>query len=260
LFARLGVSAAILTVGSLVMLAVAIPTLFMARRFYSEVIGRGIGAAILRVWGIRYRVHRLEPAPSRRRQTIYVSNHTSTIDVFLLIALALPRTRFFLSGFLRKVIPLGIIGYLIRIFWTVPQEFPEQRRRIFARADRILRRTGDSVYLSPEGTRVTTGEIGHFNKGSFHLATSLHAPIVPIYFSIPSEINPGIGYAAKSGTIDVWFLPALDTSAWQLHDLEQNRDAVRALFVRVHDEIRRHGTLREIPTDSRTPAYAGAGA
>ena len=85
----------------------------------------------------------------------------------LLIALALPRTRFFLSGFLRKVVPIGIIGTLIRIFWTVPQEFAERRREIFKRADRILRETGDSVYLSPEGMRVTTGEIGAFNKGSF---------------------------------------------------------------------------------------------
>ena len=102
---------------------------------------------------------------------------------------------------------------MIRIFWTVPQEFPEKRREIFKRADRILRETGDSVYLSPEGKRVTTGEIGHFNKGSFHLATSLHAPIVPIYFAIPREINPGMGYDAKPGTIDVYFLPPIDTSA-----------------------------------------------
>ena len=78
----------------------------------------------------------------------------------------MPRTRFFLSGFLRKLVPIGIIGTLIRIFWTVPQEFPERRREIFKRADRILRETGDSVYLSPEGMRVTTGEIGAFGEGA----------------------------------------------------------------------------------------------
>ena len=72
-------------------------------------------------------------------QTIYISNHSSTLDVFLLIALGLPRTRFFLSGFLRKIVPLGIIGTLIRIFWTVPQEYPNRRREIFKRADRVLR-------------------------------------------------------------------------------------------------------------------------
>jgi 1-acyl-sn-glycerol-3-phosphate acyltransferase len=246
LYCRVAASLAILTAGSLVMLAVAVPTLFLARRVYSEVIGRAIGRAILRVWSVGYRIHHMTPVPAG--QVIYISNHTSTIDVFLLIALALPRTRFFLSGFLRKLIPLGIIGYLIRIFWTVPQTFPEKRRRIFARADRILRRTGDSVYLSPEGMRVTTGEIGHFNKGAFHLATSLDAPIVPIYFAIPQEINPGRGFDAKPGLIDVWFLPPIDTTHWRLEQLEQNRDSVRSLFLRVHDAVRQHGT-----PDARVP-------
>lgn len=240
---RVAASFAVLTGGALLMLTAAIVTLFQARRFYSEVIGRGIGVAILRMWGVRYGVIGA-PAPASV-QTIYISNHTSTIDVLLLIALALPRTRFFLSGFLRKMVPIGIIGTLIRIFWTVPQEFSEERRRIFQRADRILRETRDSVYLSPEGTRVTTGEIGHFNKGSFHLATSLHAQIVPIYFAIPKEINPGMGYDAKPGAIDVYFLPAIDTTTWQFADVERNRDAVRDVYVRVHDAFRKTGRLPE---------------
>ena len=240
---RAGAAFVVLTVGSIAMLLVAIPTLALARRFYSEVIGRWIGASVLRVAGIRYRVHGAPAWPSA--QTVYVSNHTSTLDVFILIALGLPRTRFFLSGFLKKLVPIGIIGTLIRIFWTVPQEFPEQRREIFKRADRILRETGDSVYLSPEGMRVTTGEIGRFNKGSFHLATSLRAQIVPIYIAIPRDIDPGMGYEAKPGSTDVYFLPPIDTSSWRLADLELNRDAVRDLFVRVHDAVRETGRLPE---------------
>ena len=231
----------VLTLGSLVMLIVAIPTLGLARRFYSEVIGRWIGAGVLRVAGIRFRVHGSPTSPSK--QTVYISNHTSTLDVFILIALGLQRTRFFLSGFLRKLVPIGIIGTLIRIFWTVPQEFPEKRREIFKRADRILRETGDSVYLSPEGMRVTTGEIGAFNKGSFHLATSLRAQIVPIYIAIPREIDPGMGYDAKPGSTDVYFLPPIDASSWRLADLERNRNEVRDLFVRVHDSVRSTGAL-----------------
>jgi 1-acyl-sn-glycerol-3-phosphate acyltransferase len=107
--------------------------------------------------------------------------------------------------------------------------------------------------------RVTTGEIGHFNKGSFHLATSLHAQIVPIYFAIPREINPGMGYEAKPGLIDVYFLPPIDTSRWVLADLERNRDAVRDLFVRVHDSMQSTGRLPESLTiESRAPLHAEA--
>ncbi|HEV8447016.1 MAG TPA: lysophospholipid acyltransferase family protein [Gemmatimonadaceae bacterium] len=252
---RLAATFLFVTLGALVMLLVAVPTLFIARRFYSEVMARWLGEMALRIWGVRYRVHG-EPQPADV-QTIYVSNHTSTLDLFVLIALALPRTRFFLSGFLKTLPPIGIVGTLIRIFWTVPQEYPEKRVAIFKRADRILRATGDSVYLSPEGMRITSGEIGHFNKGSFHLATSLHAQIVPIYFSIPREINPGMGYDAKPGLIDVYFLPPIDTSRWAIGDLERNRDAVRDLFVRVHDAMRATGRLPEslaIEADAPLPA------
>lgn len=226
---------------SLFMLAVAIPTLFLARRFYSEVVARWMGRVVLRFWRINYATHYAAPLPDC--QTVYISNHTSSLDVMLLISLGLPRTRFFLSGYLRKFIFVAIIGYIIRIFWTVDQEFPEHRRHIFRRADRILRRTGDSVYLSPEGKCVTTGEIGHFNKGSFHLATSLQAPIIPIYIHIPAEVNPGRGYRAQPGGVDVYFLPAIDTSSWRLKNLEANRDRVRDLYVRVHDAMRADGRL-----------------
>lgn len=241
LWTRIAATFVLMTIGALAMLVVAIPTLFMARRLYSEVMARALGAAVLRLWGVRYRVHGSPPRGSR--QTVYIANHSSTIDLFVLIALGLPRTRFFLSGFLKRMPPIGIAGGLIRIFWTVPQEFPNKRRAIFKRAARILRETGDSVFLSPEGKRVTTGSIGHFNKGAFHLATSLGAPIVPLYFSIPRAMDPGMGYDAKPGALDVYFLPPIDTSGWRVAELERHRDDVRALYVRAHDSMRDTGLL-----------------
>jgi 1-acyl-sn-glycerol-3-phosphate acyltransferase len=200
-----------------------------------------MGSVVLRFWNIDYTTHYCEPLPEC--QTIYIANHTSTLDVMLLMALALPRARFFLSGSLRRLLVPAIIGYIIRIFWTVPQRFPERRRKLFQRADRILRRTGDSVFLSPEGRCITTGEIGPFNKGSFHLATSLKAPIVPIYIHIPLQMQGWRGYYAQPGHVGVYFLPAIDTSSWRLEDLEANRDRVHELYVRVHNAIRAHGRL-----------------
>src|SRR5687767_2926319 len=171
----------------MVMLPIGVVTLFQARRLYAAM-ARAISRGILAIYGVKVRVHG-EPFP--RRQTVYISNHTSTLDLFVLVALGLPNCRFFLSGFLRKLVPLGVIATMMGTFFTVPQAFPEQRRRIFTRAGNVLRRTGESVYLSPEGGRITSGEIGHFNKGAFHLATVLRAPIVPMYFRIPREIDPG---------------------------------------------------------------------
>ena len=150
----------------------------------------------------------------------------------------MPNCRFFLSGFLRKIVPLGVIAWMMGTFFTVPQDRSELRRRIFKRAAATLRRTGESVYLSPEGGRITTGEIGHFNKGAFHLATNLGVPIVPLYFSIPPDIDPVLGYDAKPGTVSVHVLPEIDTTNWTEENLLANRDRVRDMFVRVHEEMR----------------------
>jgi 1-acyl-sn-glycerol-3-phosphate acyltransferase len=237
---QLALSVVIMTLTAVTLLTVALITLFRARRFYSEVIARAAGLLILRLWRLRLVVHRDLPWPTT--QTVYISNHTSTIDVFVLIALGLPNARFFLSGYLRKVVPLGIVGYLIGIFWTPWQTVRANRVRCFARADRILRRTGESVFLSPEGERVTTGEIGPFNKGAFHLATSLKAPIVPLYIFIPREIDPGRGLIPRPGTVHVYVEPPIETSTWLLEDLVDNKERVRDYYVQLHRELRRAPT------------------
>jgi 1-acyl-sn-glycerol-3-phosphate acyltransferase len=219
-----------------VLVPIGVLTAFRARRLYAAVAGWG-ARGVLRLYGIQIRVHQREPFP--RTQTIYISNHTSTLDLFVLVALGLPNCRFFLSGFLRNYIPLGAIAWMMGTFFTVPQDRPAERVRIFQRAARVLHRTRESVYLSPEGGRITTGEIGHFNKGAFHLATVLHAPIVPLYFAIPPAIDPGRGYDARPGAIDIYVLPAIDTRDWTLDHLIENKESTRALMCRAHAAI--HG-------------------
>jgi len=225
-------SAAVVTLWSLLMLAVAAATLFRARRLYNEYLARWLAQFILWQWNIRVTVHRTGALPPG--QVIYISNHTSTIDIFAVIALGLPRCRYFLFGRLRRIVPLGIIATIMGTFFTCPQTDPDRRVRIFRNADRTLRRTGESVYLSPEGMRVTTGEIGHFNKGAFHLATSLRAPIVPFYIHIPAAMNPGSGIDAEPGTIDIFFGDPIETADWRLEDLMENRERVRNRFLAWH--------------------------
>jgi len=232
---QVAASLVVMTLGASVMLVVALLTAFRLRRFYSEVMAAALGRVLLAIFGVRFVVHRQGPWP--QGQVVYVSNHTSTIDMFVLVALALPNARFFLSGYLRKLVPMGVIGYLIGIFWTVPQDRPDDRRRIFQRAARVLARTGESVYLSPEGERITTGCIGHFNKGAFHLATALRAPIVPMFIHIPRDIDPGKGLGAQPGTVHVYVADAIDTSAWRETEVEANRDRMHAYYERWHVEL-----------------------
>ena len=233
---RAALTLALMFIGSLAILLVAVLTVFQARRLYNERMTSPLGRLILRIWGVRVVVH--DRPPDTLEQRVYISNHTSTLDLFVLIGLGLPNTRFFLSGFLRKLLPIGLIGYLTGVFWTVDQVFSERRVQIFARAGRILQKTGESVYLSPEGQRITTGSVGPFNKGAFHMATHLRAPIVPFYILIPPDIDPGMGYCTRAGRVDVWFRPAIDTSGWKLGELTINKERIRQQYLEWDREYR----------------------
>jgi len=228
------ISGLLITGMSVIVVAAAVLTLLRARPLYSA-LARILARLVLGVYGVRVRL--LANTPFPRTQTVYVSNHTSTLDLFVLVALGLPNCRFFLSGFLRKFVPLGLIAWAMGTFFTVPQDRTEERRRIFRRAADTLKRTGESVYLSPEGGRVTTGEIGRFNKGAFHMATDLRVPIVPLYFHIPRAMDPGMGYSAGRGTVTVHVLPPIDTTTWRVDDVAINKEYVRDTFVRVHQEL-----------------------
>jgi len=224
------------SIGALMILTVGLLTLLRARRLYAR-LAAILARVILRIWSIR-----IEVVPAWRwpaGQVVYVSNHPSTLDLFVLVALGLPNTRFFLSGFLKTYLPIGVVAWLMGTFFTVPQDQPAERVRIFQRADRILRQTGESVYLSPEGGRIANGSVGAFNKGAFHLAASLGVPIVPLYFDVPDAVTPGVGIDARPGTVRVHVLPAIDTGRWRIADVPRHRDEVHALYLNWHATLRR---------------------
>ena len=250
--AVLTLSGLLITSASIAVVPLAAATAFRARRVYAAYTTR-VARAVLWLCGVRVRLHGVLP-PAGPPQVVYISNHSSTIDLFVLVALGLPNTRFFLSGYLRKVVPLAILARLMGTFFTVPQDRTADRRRIFARACRVLERTRESVYLSPEGGRVTTGRIGAFNKGAFHLAAALGAPIVPLYFLIPSHMDPGRGYGVRPGQVEVFVKPAIGTIDWRVDDLVRHKDAVRELFVAWHREARRHRD--GAPPSTHSPAEA----
>ena len=86
------------------------------------------------------------------------------------------------------------------------------------------------MYLSPEGTRVTTGGVGPFNKGAFHLAAKLGVPMVPIHLQIPRAENTGKSWVIRKTEVIVHQLPDIDTSAWRPETAREHADAVRAIY------------------------------
>lgn len=233
-----------------VTLLVALCTLFRKRRFYTEVMARWLAETFLRVTQVKLVVLPERSLP--QLQVMYVFNHPSTLDMFILLSLGLPDTRYFLSGEVRKIVPVGVIATLMGTFFTPPQTKPAARADCFRNAEEVLRRSGASVCLSPEGMRVTSGSIGAFNKGVFHLATNLKLPIVPLFIDIPPDVDPGKGWKAAPGTARLHILPPISTADWTLADLDKNRAKVRAVYLEFQRKL-------AVATLAGNPEQHGAG-
>jgi putative phosphoserine phosphatase/1-acylglycerol-3-phosphate O-acyltransferase len=220
---------AVLGVATGVMAAARLARRGRGRRFCQERVGGWAGDALLRLNGIELRVHQEVPLP--KGPCFFMANHSSSLDLPILMALRLPNTRTFIKERFRWYGTLGSALVLTGALFTAPQEDHHRRVQRFREAGELLARTGESVFGSPEGTRVPGLGIGPFNRGVFHLAIELKHPIVPILIAIPPAIDPGSGIAAKPGTVDVYIGAPIDTSTWTLDALDAHRDAVREHFV-----------------------------
>src|SRR5260370_39768182 len=74
----------LLTIAAVVVLALAIATLFRAGRLYAEVMAKWLSRSVLWMWGIRLAVHQDQPFPET--QAVYMSNHSPTLDMVVMIA------------------------------------------------------------------------------------------------------------------------------------------------------------------------------
>ena len=77
-YSRAALTLVVMTSGAVVLLVVAVLTLFRLPRLYREGIVATLGDLTLAIWKIRVAVHQDRPFPEA--QTIYISNHTSTMS------------------------------------------------------------------------------------------------------------------------------------------------------------------------------------
>ena len=91
-------------------------------------------------------------------------------------------------------------------------------------------REGLSIVIAPEGTRSSTGRLGRFKKGAFHIAMQARRPIVPIVIRNALDALPKHGIIARPATIDVVVHPPIPTDAWTPDTLEREAGAVEQLY------------------------------
>ena len=108
----------------------------------------------------------------------FVSNHTSIIDILLMLGQLRAK-----AGFVAKIelLFVPLINVMIAMTHSVfinRRSLKKSVRSIKKATEKIRR--GHSMIIFPEGTRSRTGQVGTFHHGSFRMATESGACIVPV--------------------------------------------------------------------------------
>jgi 1-acyl-sn-glycerol-3-phosphate acyltransferase len=137
---------------------------------------------------LNYDNNNLKP-PKKGEKRIYVINHASQYDVILMYKM--PGAVKFL--FKQKWATLPLVGWMAVIAGNIVLKEDSKAAdtiALFKKAEHLMEK-GYPFVIYPEGTRSRDGKIGQFFHGTFKLALSCEADIVPVVFDTWNAIRPG---------------------------------------------------------------------
>jgi putative phosphoserine phosphatase/1-acylglycerol-3-phosphate O-acyltransferase len=163
------------------------------------------------------------------RPAVFLFNHQSQLDVFVLAALLRKDFTGVAKKSLEKDPFFGPIGYLADVAYIDRSNNAAAREGLEPAVEAL--RNGRSIAIAPEGTRSPTPRLLPFKKGPFHLAMQAGVPVVPIVMRNCGEIMAAHSMVIHAGTVDVAVLPPVPTDDWSRANLEEKIAEVRQMYL-----------------------------
>lgn len=186
------------------------------------------GRFCLAISGSTVTVHGREHLDARR-PAIYISNHTSILDIFLGIWLGPLGT---VGVAKREVVYYPFFGQLYWLSGHLRLDRGDHGRAMAAMRllEALVARHRLSIWMWPEGTRSRDGRLRPFRKGIWHLATATGLPVVPVIVAGAHRAWEKGSMAIHPTTVEVTVLPAIDTSGWRDREIEDVLGELEGLF------------------------------
>jgi 1-acyl-sn-glycerol-3-phosphate acyltransferase len=186
----------------------------------SHVWARGL----LRASGVQLRVEGADRLrESLATPCVFVSNHVSWFDVFVLASLV-PRFAFIAK---QQLLSIPIFGPGARAVGTVPIDRANRKSAFSSYEEAGTRiRGGRSVVVFPEGTRGATYALREFKKGPFVLAISAGVPLVPTVVEGTLTVMPRGTWRVRGGPVVVRLLEPVPTAGATYDDRDRIADLV----------------------------------
>jgi 1-acyl-sn-glycerol-3-phosphate acyltransferase len=192
-------------------------------------VGRFIGMSMLMMLGVRLNIHYGDH--DIHRQAVYIVNHSSTLDLFIIISLGLPRVRYVAKYELQFNPFFFLMGRLtgqIFINRSNSAASVSELQKAYTR----VRRHGLSVLVAPEGSRKHEMPVGPFKKGAFRIAQDLNLPVVPVFIEGAADLCPGGALLSRPGTVNVWFDKPVTLEGLNEEEFSRKIDDLRNTYIR----------------------------
>ncbi|UUZ60065.1 1-acylglycerol-3-phosphate O-acyltransferase [Nocardioides sp. B-3] len=171
----------------------------------------------------------------KARPAIFIGNHRSSLDPVIMGAL-LRRDFTGVAKAEARFDPRMLAGSLFLDPVFIDRSNSGQSQGALDKLTERIR-SGTSIMIFPEGTRMPTPEPGPFKKGAFHMAMQAGVPIVPVVIRNAGELLAPRATVVRQGTVDVCVLDPIDTSDWTVDNLNTIVADVRQLFVDTPGEV-----------------------
>lgn len=132
---------------------------------------------------------------------VYISNHSSYLDIFVLLAKIPDNVRIIYKKELNKI-PLIGWAMLAAEFIPINRENIREAMKALDKAAQKIKK-GISFVIFPEGTRSIDGNTGEFKRGMFILTEKAGAQIIPVSLSNTFNLMPYDSLRIKSGEVNL---------------------------------------------------------
>ncbi|WP_294246872.1 1-acyl-sn-glycerol-3-phosphate acyltransferase [uncultured Chryseobacterium sp.] len=156
--------------------------------------------------GLRYSMIRLsEEKPDKNQQYVFISNHTSIMDIMLMCILCKDHPICFVGK--KELVKIPIFGTIYkRICVMVDRKSARSRADVYRRCAEKMEE-GNSIVIFPEGgvPDDTSVILDEFKDGAFILSSKHNSPIVVYTFIGLKEMFPFKSSEGYPGKVKVFF-------------------------------------------------------
>ncbi|KAL7087909.1 hypothetical protein ACP275_13G097100 [Erythranthe tilingii] len=173
---------------------------------------------------------KIEGAEYSNERAIYVSNHASPIDIFLVMWLIPTGT----VGIAKKEIiyyPLFGQLYVLANHLRIDRSNPTAAIRSMKEAANAVAKNNLSLIVFPEGTRSKNGRLLPFKKGFVHLAMQTGMPIIPMVLTGTHRAWRKGSLHVRPVPLTVRYLPPIRTDDWTRGKIDDYVELVHNLYV-----------------------------